>query len=91
MSQQTYTHLTLEERWQIKALRESGKSMRAIAHQRVPERYRTFRAALIPVVEKARVLLLEQKKERERDMQIQQEKDAQRQRKHKDRGMDLGM
>ena len=33
MSKMTYHHLTIEERWQIKALRESGKSMRAIAHQ----------------------------------------------------------
>jgi IS30 family transposase len=33
MSQKTYHHLTHEERWQIKALRESGKSGRAIARQ----------------------------------------------------------
>lgn len=33
MSKQTYTHLTQEERWQIKALKESGKSRRAIARQ----------------------------------------------------------
>ena len=29
----TYTHLTHEERWQIKALKESGKSLRSIARQ----------------------------------------------------------
>jgi IS30 family transposase len=33
MSKKTYHHLTHEERWQIKALKESGKSMRAIARQ----------------------------------------------------------
>jgi transposase, IS30 family len=33
MSDKTYHHLTLEERWQIKALKESGNSRQAIARQ----------------------------------------------------------
>jgi IS30 family transposase len=33
MSVKTYHHLTISERWQIKALLESGKSLRSIARQ----------------------------------------------------------